>query len=97
VFELVAWWEFENKGDERAARALDLKKITCRRVREPYAAVILASINPWTVDKRTVSKWSRALRFAAACKPHKKRLRFFIKSKGGINACATAYSRRFRH
>jgi len=27
VFELVAWWTFENQANERAARALTLKEI----------------------------------------------------------------------
>ena len=94
VFELVAWWAFENKANERAARALALKKITRRHGREPYAAVILASVSPSIVDKRSISKWSRALRFAAAFKPRKKRLTQFIRGQGGINACAAGYSAR---
>jgi hypothetical protein len=96
VFELVAWWAFENKANERAARALVLKGVTLRRRIEPYAAVMIASVAPKNIDKKTISKWSRALRFAAACKPRKKRLRQFIKAQGGINACAAASSRRLR-
>jgi hypothetical protein len=96
VFELVRWWAFEKQADERAARALALKGLAAPTKIEPYRAVIVASVAPQTIDKRTVSKWSRALRFAAAYKPHKKRLRRFIKSQGGINACASAYSRWLR-
>jgi hypothetical protein len=96
VFELVAWWAFEKKAKQRAVRALALKKLAIPRIVEPYAALIVASVAPECIDKRTVSKWSRALRYADACKPRKKKLRQFIKEKGGINACATAYSRRFR-
>lgn len=93
VFQLVAWWAFENQASERAARALTLKGIAVPKKIEPYRAVIVASVSPKRIDKRTVSKWSRTLRFAAARKPHKKRLRRFIKSQGGINACAFEYSR----
>ena len=93
VFELVRWWAFEKQADERAARALALKGLAAPNKIEPYRAVIVASAAPQTIDKRTVGKWSRALRFAAAYKPNKKRLRRFIKSQGAINACASAYSR----
>ena len=96
VFQLVDWWAFENQANERAARALTLKGIAVPKKIEPYRAVIVASVAPKIVDKRTVSKWSRTLRFAAACKPRKKRLRQFIKEQGGINACAAAYSRWLR-
>jgi hypothetical protein len=96
VFELVAWWVFENQANERAERALTLKGIAVPNKIEPYRAVIVASVAPKIVDKRTVSKWSRTLRFAAACKPRKKRLSQFIKEQGGINACAAAYSRWLR-
>ena len=94
VFDLVAWWAFEKQASERAVRALALKGLAIPRIVEPYAAVIVASVAPERIDKRSVSKWSRALRFAAACKSRKKRLRQFIKAQGGINACATAYNRR---
>jgi hypothetical protein len=96
VFEQVAWWAFEKKAKQRAVRALVLKRLAIPRIVEPYSAVIWASVTPECIDKRTVSKWSRALRYAVACKPRQKKLRQFIKEKGGINACATAYSRRFR-
>ena len=44
--------------------------------------------DPQVVDARTRSKWSRALRFVARCKPHAQELGAFIKSQGGINECA---------
>ena len=93
VFELVRWWAFQNEADKRAARALALKGLAVRKNIEPHAAVIAAAVAPKTIDKRTVSKWSRALRFAAARKRDKEKLRAFIKVRGGINACAAANSR----
>lgn len=96
VFELVHWWAFEKQAIERAARALALKGLEVPNEIEPYGAVIVASVAPKTIDKRTVSKWSRALRFAAACNPRNKDLRRFIKDHGGINACVTAYGRWLR-
>jgi hypothetical protein len=94
VFELVRWWTFDNQAKERAALALALKGIVLPKKIEPYRAVIVASVAPKTIDKRTISKWSRVLRLAAAYKPRKKRLRHFIKERGGINACAARYSAR---
>jgi len=44
-------------------------------------------------DKRTRSKWSRVMRYAAAYKPDSEALDQFIKRKGGINACAARFSR----
>jgi hypothetical protein len=96
VFELVACWAFEKQADKRAARALALRGLGIPNKIEPYGAVIIASVAPKTIDKRTISKWSRTLRFAAACNPRNKRLRRFIKTNGGINACAGAYSRWLR-
>jgi hypothetical protein len=32
---------------------------------EPFAAIIFATADPAKVDKRTRSKWSRALRYAS--------------------------------
>jgi hypothetical protein len=92
VFELVRWWAFEGQAKERAARALAFKEVPIPKNIESYRAVVAASLAPETMDKRTVSKWSRALRFAAACKSDKIRLQKFIKRQGGINACTAKYA-----
>lgn len=96
VFELVRWWAFEGQAKERAARALILKGLLVPKNIEPHRAVIAASVAPEAIDRRTASKWSRALRFAASCKPRKMPLRKFIKKQGGINACTTGHSMRTR-
>jgi hypothetical protein len=44
--------------------------------------------------KRTRSKWSRVMRYAAVHKPDAEPLNRFIRRKGGINACAARFSRR---
>ena len=48
---------------------------------------------PAKADKRTRSKWSRVMRFAAAYKPDSERFVQFIQRKGGINACAARFTR----
>ena len=84
----------EGKAVERASRALHLRGYESVREPEPFAAVILCASDPDKVDARTRSKWSRALRFAAAYKDPDKSLRDFVKRKGGINECAARFARR---
>lgn len=94
VFELVHWWVVEGQAVERARQSLSLRKIAAPQEIEPLAAVILASVHPKRIDKRTVSKWARALRYVAAYKSPNNGLTRFIKANGGLNACASEYSRR---
>jgi hypothetical protein len=55
---------------------------------DPFATIIRCTADPAKADKRTRSKWSRALRYAAAYKPDSEPLGQFVRRKGGINACA---------
>ena len=93
VFELVAWWMAENRALERAQKALRLRRIIPTDHDEPFAAIIRCTADPAKVDKRTRSKWSRALRYALAYKSPSERLDKFIKRKGGINECAARCAR----
>jgi hypothetical protein len=62
---------------------------------EPFAAVIVCTADRQKVDKRTRSKWSRALRYAAKYKTSAEPLATFILRKGGINQCAERFTERF--
>jgi hypothetical protein len=95
VFNLVAWWTAEGRALERAYKALRLQRMCPFDDEEPFAAVIRCTADPAKVDKRTRSKWSRALRYALAYKYHSEPLDQFIKRKGGINQCAARL--RWRH
>ncbi len=88
VFDLVAWWMAENRALERAQKALRLRHINPFDHEEPFAAVIRCTADPAKVDKRTRSKWSRALRYAISSKPIDEPLDSFVKRRGGINRCA---------
>jgi hypothetical protein len=95
VFELVRWWKHEHKGVEYANRALSIqRRQSVPKIAEPFAAVIFCTADPERVDYRMRSKWSRVLRYAALYKDLDEPLRDFIKRKGGINKCATRYTRR---
>src|SRR5580704_17986968 len=84
VFDLVAWWTAENRAVERAHKALRLRHITSFNGEEPFAATIRCTSD---ADKRTRSKWTRALRYAISRKPIDEPLDQFIQRKGGINEC----------
>jgi hypothetical protein len=93
VFNLVAWWTAEDRALERACKAMRLQRMCPFEGEEPFAAVIRCTADPAKVDKRTRSKWSRALRYAMKYKCHSEPLDQFIKRKGGINACASRFAR----
>jgi hypothetical protein len=93
VFGLVAWWMAEGRALERAQKALRLRHIIPFDQEEPFAAIIRCTADPAKVDKRTRSKWSRALRWALKQKIRSEPLVRFIKRRGGINRCAEQFSR----
>jgi hypothetical protein len=93
VFDLVAWWAAEDRALSRARWALQLHGLDLPTTNEPFAAVILCTADPAKVDKRTRSKWSRVMRYAAEYKTNAESLATFIQRKGGINACAARFSR----
>jgi hypothetical protein len=68
VFDLVTWWKAEDRAISRARWALQLRRLDLPTADEPFAAVILCTADRQKVDKRTRSKWSRVLRYAAEYK-----------------------------
>jgi hypothetical protein len=93
VYSLVAVWAAEGREIHRARRALRLQRLEVSHREDPFGAVIRCTADPAKADKRTRSKWSRAMRYAAAYKPDSEPLDHFIRRKGGINACAARFSR----
>jgi hypothetical protein len=93
VYGLVAWWTAEGREIDRARRALRLQRLAVSDREHPFAALIRCTADPAKADKRTRSKWSWALRYAAIYKPDSELLAQFIRRKGGINACAARFSR----
>ena len=93
VFELVMWWAAEDRAITRARWTLRLQGVDLPTIDEPFAAVILCTADRQKVDKRTRSKWSRALRYAAEYKTSAEPLAAFVQRKGGINQCAERFTR----
>jgi hypothetical protein len=92
VFDLVAWWAAEGAAIERARKALRLRCLEPSDHDEPFAAIIRCTSDPAKVDKRTRSKWSRVLRYAAEYKSTSEPLAAFIQRKRGINECAARFT-----
>jgi hypothetical protein len=96
VYGLVAWWAAEGREVDRARRALRLRCLDASGPEDPFAAIIRCTADPAKADKRTRSKWSRVMRYAAMYKPDSESLDLFVRRKGGINACAARFSRSLR-
>ena len=93
VFELVMWWAAEDRAVSRARRALRLQGVDLPTSDEPFAAIILCTADRQKVDRRTRSKWSRVLRYAAEYKTNAQPLATFVLRNGGINKCAARFTR----
>jgi hypothetical protein len=78
---------------DRASRGLRLQRLKVSDREDPFGAVVRCTADPVKADKRTRSKWSRVMRYAAAYKPNSEPLNHFIRRKGGINGCAARFSR----
>jgi hypothetical protein len=92
VYGLVAVWNAEGRELERARRALRLQRLDVSDREGPFAAIIRCTADPAKADKRTRSKWSRVMRYAAAYKPDSVPLDEFIRRKCGINECAARFT-----
>jgi hypothetical protein len=93
VFDLVMWWKVEDRAISWARWALQLQRSDLPTTDEPFAAIIRCTADPAKVDKRTRSKWSRVMRYAAEYKTNAEPLAAFIQRKGGINKCASRFTR----
>jgi hypothetical protein len=93
VYDLVAWWTAEGREIDRACRALCLQRLKVSDREDPFGAIIRCTADPAKADKRTRSKWSRLMRYAALYKLDSEPLEPFLRRKGGINACAARFTR----
>jgi hypothetical protein len=91
IYNQVSRWEAESRLEEGLYGLLDtLQAPVPLRVGEAFSVVIYCTAPH--VDKKSRSKWARALRYATAVKPADESIKKFIKRRGGINACASAYA-----
>jgi hypothetical protein len=95
VYALVAGWLKEGSARWNAERCIRLHKMTMTKTPDAFATVISCTSDPDKVDRKTRSKWVRALRFARG-NPATQSLAAFMKEIGGINNCAANGVRRVR-
>ena len=88
AFIMLHAWQYG-----RARWALQMQHLDLPSTDEPFAAIIRCTSDPGNVDKRTRSKWSRVLRYAAEHKTSAEPLAAFVQRKGGINECAGRFTR----
>jgi hypothetical protein len=93
VFAVVRRWQGLERSKKNARAILRLRNGTRRMRIEPFSILIFCTADPKVADAKTRSKWSRALRYARIAKPADQPLTAFIKSNGGINACAGMFAR----
>jgi hypothetical protein len=86
VFEVGAWWAQD--GNAKSDQSIQAKS------EDVFGILILCTADGEVADYRTRSKWSRVLRYALEFKGWDESLEAFIKRKGGINKCATRFTRR---
>ena len=89
----VIWWAAEDRAVSRARWALQLCRADLLSADEPFAVIIFCTSDPAKVDRRTRSKWSRVLRYAMEYKSSSEPLAAFVQRKGGINKCASRFTR----
>ena len=88
VFSLIKRYRNQGKLDHLIRRAQKRAGVKRNNEAEPYAAVIRATTNG-DIDRKAISKYSRVLRFARRFRKGDQSLETFVKSHGGINACAS--------
>jgi len=93
VYGLVAVWTSEGREIDRARRSLRSCRLDVSEREDAFASIIRCTADAVKADKRTRSKWSRALRYAAAYQPDSEPLDRFIRREGGINKCAARFAR----
>jgi len=63
---------------------------------DPFSALIACTADPTKIDKKTISKWARALRYVALVDREPTSIKALMQARGGINGCAAAYARERR-
>jgi hypothetical protein len=94
VFAIVMHYKVRRRIKRLLRHAFKFANLSVDKNADPFSAVIRCA-SSGDIDSKTISKWSRALRYAARRKAHDMRLKTFMKEAGGVNACANLYARYF--
>jgi hypothetical protein len=91
VFAVVLGHRGRRRTKRLLRRAFQFAGLPLDKNADPFGAVIRCTCER-NIDNKTISKWARALRYAAHCKRPRTPLKTFVKKMGGINACAERYA-----
>ena len=94
VFAIVPHYRVRRRTQRLLRHAFKFADRPFDKNAEPFRAVIRCTCGD-VADAKMISKWSRALRFAASAKRSRTSLKGFMKKMGGVNACATLYAKHF--
>jgi hypothetical protein len=91
VFSIVQHYRYKDRTKKLIRRAFKFAGLPVDMKADPFAVVIRCTCDQ-QLDRKTISKWSRALRYTARVK-RRTPLKTFMKNRGGINACAELYAK----
>jgi hypothetical protein len=94
VYDLVMEYRRKGRPKRLSRRAYRYIGLPFDKSADVFAAVIRGT-SGGELDNKTISKWSRALRFVAERKKPHVPLKTFVKRMGGVNACANEYAKLF--
>jgi hypothetical protein len=94
VFSIVKHYNGRRRTTRLIRRAFKFAGLPVDKHADPFAAVIRCTCDG-KADNKTISKWSRALRYVVRVKKPRHPLTTFMKNRGGINACAERYTKYF--
>jgi hypothetical protein len=94
VFSIVKRYSGKRRTKRLMRRAFKFAGLPVDLTADPFA-VIIRSTCEHKLDNKTISKWSRALRYVARVKKPRHPLTTFMKNRGGVNACAERYAKYF--
>jgi len=92
VYAIVEHYAVRRKTNCLLRQAFKVAGLPFDKNADPFAAVIRCTCEG-RVDNKTISKWSRALRYVAYCEVPSASLKAFMKEAGGINASAARFAR----
>ena len=91
VFSIVKHYNGRHRTKKLMRRAYKFAGLRVDTSADPFAVIIRCTCEH-KLDNKTISKWSRALRYVARFKKPRHLLRTFMKNRGGVNGCAALFA-----
>jgi hypothetical protein len=100
VFAIVMHFKVRRRTKRLLRHAFEFADLSFDKKADPFTVVIRCTCGG-AADNKMISKWARALRYAAIRKLPEMLLKAFMKEAGGVNECAAGYAdwrrRKWRH